>query len=213
MIIHDVVQRSSEWAALRLGRLTSSRACDMLATIKSGEAAARRNLRVQLALERITGRCQENGYVSKEMERGAALECEAVAAYEAETGQLLSPIGFLAHDELLAGCSPDAMVGDIVGCVELKCPKAAIHLEYWRTETIPKDYAAQIQHILWISGAAWCDFVSYQPEFPAPLRLKITRVEASEIDFKAYELLVRMFLADVDREVEAIRQLAAAVAV
>ena len=35
-------QRSPEWFRARSGRLTGSRAADMLATIKTGEAAARR---------------------------------------------------------------------------------------------------------------------------------------------------------------------------
>ena len=40
--IIDAEQRSELWFTARLGRLTGSRAADMLATIKSGEAAARR---------------------------------------------------------------------------------------------------------------------------------------------------------------------------
>src|SRR6266853_2849772 len=64
MIVHDVAQRSEAWAQLRLGRLSASRAGDMLATLKSGgEAASRRDLRVQLVLERLTNQSQENGYI------------------------------------------------------------------------------------------------------------------------------------------------------
>jgi len=44
----DAPQRSAEWFAARAGRLTGSVAADMLATIKSGEAAARRDLRTRL---------------------------------------------------------------------------------------------------------------------------------------------------------------------
>lgn len=203
MIVHDVPQRSKEWAALRLGRVTGSRAADMLATIKNGESADRRNLRMQLVLERLTGHSQENGYVSKDMERGTELEADAVSAYEVETGNLTRAVGFLAHDTLLAGYSPDAVVGEFTGLIEVKCPKAATHLEYVRGG-IPSKYLKQIQHGLWISGAAWCDFVSYAPDFPAHLRLKISRVQALDVDFRAYELLVRMFLAECDREVEAL---------
>ena len=48
-------QRSEPWFQARLGRLTGSRASDMLASIHKGEAAARRDLRSQLVLERLTG--------------------------------------------------------------------------------------------------------------------------------------------------------------
>ena len=54
-IVLDVAQRSPEWFAARCGRVTSTAAADMLATIKSGEAAARRDLRTRLVCERLTG--------------------------------------------------------------------------------------------------------------------------------------------------------------
>ena len=57
--IVNAPQRSPEWFAARAGRLTGSMAGDMLATIKSGEAAARRDYRLQLALERLTGNIEQ----------------------------------------------------------------------------------------------------------------------------------------------------------
>src|SRR3990167_6818325 len=55
---HQIEQRTPEWHALRCGRLCGSKAADMLATISKGEAAGRRNLRMQLMLERITRKPQ-----------------------------------------------------------------------------------------------------------------------------------------------------------
>lgn len=200
-------QRSEAWHQARLGRLTSSRVADAFATLKSkGEAASRRNLRTQLVLERLTGKPQDSGFVSPDMERGTLLEPDAAAAYEAETGRLVSFVGFCAHDELLAGCSPDGLTED--GLIEIKAPKAATHLEYLRGE-LPAEYRLQILHSLWITGKAWGDFVSYHPDFPPELRLKITRVSAAHLDFKAHELNVRLFLSEVEQEVEAVRGLTA----
>src|SRR5437879_4169734 len=105
-------QRSDEWHRARLGRLTGSRAADMLATVKSGEAASRRNLRTQLVLERLTGRVQETGFVSAAMQQGIDREADAYAAYEALTGQHLVRTGFLRHDTLMVGCSLDGHAGD-----------------------------------------------------------------------------------------------------
>ena len=48
MKIHAIEQRSPEWFTVRAGKLTGSAAKDMLAEIKSGEAAARRDLRYKL---------------------------------------------------------------------------------------------------------------------------------------------------------------------
>ena len=201
MIIHDVEQRSDEWYALRLGRLTGSWASDMQATIKKGEAAGRRNLRIRLVLEQLTGTSQENGYESADMRRGRELEEEALLAYEALTGLIVRRVGFVSHDSLMAGASPDGFVGD-VGTVEAKCPKSATHLDYLRARRPPGEYYWQCVHGLWVSEREWCDFVSYDPRFPEAQRLLLSRIYLDDAQRKAYELLVRMFLAEVDRERE-----------
>jgi len=209
MKIHPADQRSPEWFTARLGKLTGSRAKDMLATIKNGEAAPRRNLRVQLVLERLTGRSQENGYQSHAMQQGIEREVDAFAVYEGLTGTLLTSSGFLEHDTLMAGCSLDGHVGDFEGLVEIKCPQAATHLDYLKTGTIPGDYYKQITHALWITGAQWCDWLSFNPDFPEPLQVKLVRVVRSEAAIAAYETAATAFLAEVDQELETVQQLAA----
>lgn len=207
MIVHACAQRSPDWHALRLGRLTGSGAADMLATIKKGEAAARRDLRLRLTCERLTGASAEGDYVSKEMQRGIDLEGAARAAYEAATGYLVRPVGFVAHDALLAGCSPDGEIKGFTGLLEVKCPKSSTHLGYVRARQVPGDYLPQIMHNLWITGAAWCDFVSYDPRLGPGLDLFLVRVQAADVDLPAYELVARAFLAEVEREREEIETL------
>lgn len=205
-------QRTPEWYAARVGRLTGTGAPDMLATIKSGEAAARRDLRARLVVERLTGQSQEDTFVSRDMERGAALEEEAVSAYELRTGALVVPVGFLAHPDLPAGCSPDGQVDDYAGIVEVKCPRSATHIQYLRERSVPTTYLRQITHNLWITGAAWCDFISYDPRMPEAGRLLVTRVSRSDVDLAAYELAARAFLGEVERELHELRGLLGAAA-
>src|SRR4051812_22312832 len=88
-------QRVPEWYQARVGRLTGSSAADMLARIKTGEAAARRDLRMRLVCERLTGQAQEDTYVSPAMQHGIDMEDAAFAAYEAHTGQIAQRVGFL----------------------------------------------------------------------------------------------------------------------
>jgi hypothetical protein len=209
--IIDAAQRTLPWYAARLGRLTGSRCADMLATIKSGEAAARRDLRIQLVLERLTGQPQENGYVNADMQRGIDLEADAFAAYEAETGLVVRRTGFLAHTELPVGCSLDGDVDDFTGIVEIKCPKSATHYGYWKAGGLPAAHKPQILHNLWISGAQWCDFVSYDDRFGDGLRLFRVRVERNDFDLMAYERTVKVFLAEVEREYETALELMATV--
>jgi len=201
-------QRTDAWRQARCGRLCGSRAADMMAKIQKGEAAARRDLRLQLVVERLTGVSQEDGYVNAEMQRGIDKEAEAFAAYEAASGQLVRRTGFLAHQTLLTGCSPDGLVGNVTGLLELKCPKSATHLRYLRAGKVPSDYLPQIMHGLWITGAEWADFCSFDDRFPTPLRLFIARVKASEVDLAAYELLVTLFLDEVDKETGDVAKLA-----
>jgi hypothetical protein len=208
--IIDAPQGSSQWHQARLGRLTGSRAKDMLATVKAGESAGRRNLRVQLVLERITGRPQGSEFASAAMLQGIAREPEAYAAYQALTGELLTRTGFLSHDTLAVGCSLDGHVGEFEGLIEIKSPIAATHLDYLTTGKVPADYYRQIVHALWITDAAWCDWLSYCPEFPRPLHLKCVRVARNEIEIAAYAGAVAKFLAEVDAGVAAVRALEAA---
>ncbi len=213
MIVYDVEQRTEEWFGLRLGRLTGSAASDMLATLKSkGEAAARRDLRLRLVLERLVGQSQEDGYVNADMQRGVDLEPVARAAYEALTGAIVNDVGFCAHDDLLAGCSPDGEIGGYDGLIEIKCPRSATHLGYLRANAVPSDYLPQITHNLWITGAQWCDFVSHDPRFPAPLDLFVRRVARADVDLSAYELAVRLFLSECERELAAVQELMGAAA-
>ena len=209
MIVLDIPQRGPEWYAARLGRVTSSRAADMLSTIKKGEAAGRRNYRMQLVLERVMGRSIESGYVSREMQTGIDREADAIGAYEALTGQLIQTAGFCQHDTLMAGCSPDGYLGDWEGLAEIKSPLPATHWEYLKTGIVPDEYAKQVICALWITGAQWCDWLSFHPEFPEGLRVKLVRIERDEAEMASFELMVRQFLSEVEREVEAVQALIA----
>jgi YqaJ-like recombinase protein len=199
----DAEQRSPTWFAARLGKLTGSRAADMLSTIRTGEAAARRDLRVQLVVERLTGLLQEEPFQNAAMLRGIECEPLAFAAYEALTGAVAVRTGFLAHDTYAAGCSLDGHVGAYTGIVELKAPKSATHLRYLRGGALPSEYLPQVTHNLWVTGAAWCDFLSFDDRFPAQLQTFLVRVEATDLDLAGYEKKALAFLAEVDAEVAA----------
>jgi putative phage-type endonuclease len=202
----EAEQRSAEWFIARAGLLTGSRAADMLATIKSGEAAARRDYRMQLVCERLTGQPQEDGFVNAAMQRGIDLEPRAFAAYEALTGAMAVRTGFLLSSLHMAGCSLDGHVENFTGIVEIKCPKSATHLKYWRGPgKAPDDYIPQITHNLWITGAEWCDFLSFDDRFPEELQTFLVRVKRSDVDVDGYEKKALAFLAEVEAETLAIR--------
>lgn len=209
-IVHDVEQRSPEWHALRLGRVCASKAADMLAVRPSDgkPAAGRNNLRVQLVLERVTGRSQERNVQTQAMLDGVEREDAALALYQAETGSLLQKVGFVSHPELMAGASPDGVLGSWERFVEVKAPIPATHLETLRTSRVPDDYLKQMLHLAWLTDMRAGDFVSYQPDFPDVLRLKILPVTFTPAQLDEHGAKVRIFLKEVDLETDAIRTMA-----
>lgn len=204
MKIHDIAQRTPEWFQLRAGKLTGSAAKDMLAKIKTGEAAARRNLKYKLIAERLTGIPQASGFVSAAMEWGTAHEAEGIAAYESVTGAMVQAIGFVEHDSEPIGTSPDGFVG-ADGIVSIKCPETATHIGYLRSGAEPSEHVAQNTHELWLTGRAWVDFVSYDPRLPEELRLFVVRCTRTPEQLAAYGAEVETFLAEVETELAALR--------
>lgn len=209
--ILNVPQRSPEWFAARAGRVTGSRADDMIAPGRNGkESTKRRDLRVMLAQERLAGMALDvGGYVSADMQRGIDLEPVARVAYNAHEGLFdgVRETGFLSCDDLMIGASLDGDLNDFETVVSFKCPKSANHMTYARLSDgeVPKDYEGQIQHELLITGAKEYHFVSFDDRFKGraePLQLVIRKYKRERFDLAAYEKELRKFLAEVDWEVE-----------
>lgn len=197
MKILDVPQGSAEWLAARAGKVTASRIEDVLAKIRTGEAAARRDYRAQLVAEILTGRPQENGYINAEMQWGIDYEPIARSAYEVETGRSVDQVGFVIHPRIeRAGASPDGIAGE--GLVEIKCPKTATHIGYLSDGEVPAKYEAQMLWQLACTGAAWVDFVSFDPRLPPALQLFVARMPRIPDEIARMEEEVIVFLREVD---------------
>jgi hypothetical protein len=208
-IIHNVEQRSAEWKALRLGKLTGSAASDMMTKIKTGESAARRKLRVRLALERLTGRSQESDFLNASMQHGIDTEPMAVCEYEARSGTILEPVGFAELEGLMAGCSPDSFLLDRKGTVSIKCPDSSTHYEYVKSKRIPHDYYWQNVHEMWLLDAEFVDFVSFDDRFPEHLQYLCIRHERDDKVIAEYDAEARRFLAEVSIDVQQMKELTA----
>lgn len=205
--ICDAPQRSEAWFQARLGRLTGSVAGDIIATIAKGEAAGRRNLRLRLVLERLTGKSMEQGFQSQAMLTGIEREPLAFAAFEALTGQFAERTGFLSHTDYMAGCSLDGHVGDFETLFSIKCRQPAAHLLCVRSGAIPADALAQMRHELWITGAERHVYFSWNPDFPPALQAKIIEVSRDVAKIPEYESAALAFLNEVDHELHAITEM------
>ena len=193
-------QRSDEWFKARLGKATGSRFGDIIAKTRSGYAASRKNYRAELVSEILTGRPTET-FTSAAMQWGVDNEPVARLQYELSTGNEVEETGFWLHDTLQAGASPDGFIGSD-GLIEIKCPNTATHLDTLVLKKVPKQYIAQIQGQMWITGRKWCDFVSYDPRLPENAQLFITRVERDELFIKELEEEITDFTQEVRDLVE-----------
>lgn len=204
-----IEQRSPEWFAKRLGKVTASRINDVLATLKNGnEAATRRAYRFQLALERLTGK-QEQGFSSAAMQWGTDCEPLAVAAYEAQTGCIVTAAEFEQHPAIpMAGASPDGLLG-ANGLLEIKCPNSATHFEWMLAGQVPAEHQNQMLWQMACTGRAWCDFVSYDPRMPEYAALFIKRLERDDVRIEVITKGVSALLDEVQQlcsQIESMKQ-------
>lgn len=196
-------QRSEQWFAARLGRATASRFNDVMAKTKTGYGAQRKNYMAELTSERLTG-TQNDNFTSTAMQWGIDHEDTARLEYELETGNDVEETSFWQHDSLMAGASPDGLIGED-GLLEIKCPNTATHIETLQTKKLPRQYYWQVMGQMWIMGRKWCDFMSYDPRMPENAQKIIIRVGYDEDKANELEAEVTTFLDEVDKQVEFVK--------
>lgn len=198
-------QRSADWFAARSGKVTASSLYKVMATVKSGEAADRRNYRAQLIAERLTGQPQESGFSNAAMQWGTETEPQARAMYAFETNATVQEVGFVDHPTIEGfGASPDGLVGEY-GLVEIKCPNTATHLDTLRGAAIDRKYILQMHGQMLCTGSVWCDFASFDPRLPDEMQLHVQRVMLDRDLADEIEAEVRIFLGEVEAAVTELR--------
>lgn len=199
-------QRSDEWFAARVGRVTASRVKDVLAKTKTGYSTSRANYMAQLICERLTGQTAPS-FVNAAMQWGTDIEPQARAAYSLHAGVDVVEVGFVEHPTIaMAGASPDGLVG-AEGLIEVKCPNTATHLDTLLSGEPSPDYYAQMQFQMACTGRAWCDFVSFDPRVPEHLRLFVGRVRRDDAWLQEAEAEIRKFLGELDAKIARLNEL------
>jgi putative phage-type endonuclease len=201
-------QRTPEWFAQRLGKVTASRIADVVAKTKTGYSASRENYMAQLVVERITNQPTES-YTNAAMQWGTDQEPFARAAYETARNVMVDEVGFIPHPTIpMAGASPDGLVGED-GCIEIKCPNTSQMIEALLTQSVPHKYLVQMQWQMACLGPerTWADYVVFDPRMPEKARLFVKRVERDQKLIDELEAEVIKFLAEVDEKVSKLKTL------
>jgi len=193
-------QRTDDWFAARIGKVTASRVADVVAKTKSGYSASRDNYMAQLVCERLTGKPAES-FSNAAMQWGTETEPLARAAYEAKMDVLVDEVGFINHPTIVnSGASPDGCV-DAEGLIEIKAPNTSTHIDTLLSQTVPNKYIIQMQWQMACTGRQWCDFVSYDPRLPEDLQLFIKRVPREDQYIQLLEAEVIDFLTETAQKV------------
>jgi predicted phage-related endonuclease len=196
-----MLQGSDEWRQARCGSVGASDAPRVVRRTKSGYSADRESLMAEKVLERLTGAPVEI-FKTQAMLQGTAREPEARMLYEVVRGAEVAEVGLIPHPSIKGThCSPDGFVGE-AGLIEIKAPMAAAHLNTLLTETISEAHLVQVMWQLSCTRRSWCDYVSYNPDFPAPMQVWIKRVVRDAAFIGELEREIATFIKEIDRKVE-----------
>ncbi len=127
------------------------------------------------------------------IQQGKDTEPEARRWVAMDSGLEVAEVRFCLSDDLSIGCSPDGLIGltwepeaegkhngedyyaaKTEGVLELKVPLLKTHSAYLAKGILPPDYKPQCHGHLIVTGATYCEFVSYS-KFMPPLRVRVVR--------------------------------------
>ena len=194
----ELIQGSDEWFKVRMGKITASKLSDLMKKTKYGESTYKTRLRMELAIERITGK-STNTFMNQAMHDGVEREPDARTLFEAMTGKSVALCGSFDHPEIVnTSASPDGLIRGENATLELKCPTHVTHAKNLLSETIDARYQHQVQWQISCTESDYAYFASYHPDFPPELRLKVVKVEKDDKLIAEIEEAVREFDIEVE---------------
>lgn len=205
LIATEVVvdQNTDEWFDVRRPLVTSS---ELVNVLMDSSKAGYRNYKAQKVLEILTGVTPERFKGNKYTDWGHEIEDLAAMMYSLKTGNEVRDCGIWVHKFLALGDSPDKKVIDKPGTLEIKCKNSANHLEAISTGRMPKIHMLQVQNHIQMTGGEWCDYVSFDPDFPPNAQLFIERVYKDETICKKILLETSLFMDEVEKDIKLLKE-------
>lgn len=190
-------QGSPEWRRARLGRPTASCLDRIVTPTKLERSKSADDYLAQLTAEHFLGQpCDARD--SAFMERGREFEAQARAAYEFEHGATVRQVGFVLHDSLDFGASPDGLIDAERAGIEIKVPSAKEQVKYLLDPSRLRDeYRLQCLGGLLATGLDEWFLYAWNPVFPS-VRIVFGREEEYEA-LLAIEIAVASFCGDLAR--------------
>ncbi len=203
----ELIQGSSAWYAVRMGKVTASKLGDLMRVTKYGESTYKTRLRMELAIERLTGKSASPNFMNKAMQDGVEREPDARKLFEAITGKDVALCGSFDHPDIVnTSASPDGLIRGEDAVLELKCPTHITHAKNLLSEKMPKNYEYQVQWQIACTESEYAYFASYHPDFPKELRLKWVKVLRDNIMILEIEDEVRKFDVEVEELINQLKK-------
>lgn len=117
-------------------------------------------------------------------QRGNELEPVARFAYTMETGRAVEEVGFCLTDDERFGCSPDGMIDERKGGMEIKSPQEAKHIERVLKGVVPNEHKTQVHGCMIVCEVDYWDYCSFAND-----NLWVLRVERDDYTKKLTEAL------------------------
>ena len=145
---------------------------------------------------------------------GTDMESMARDKYAETMGYEVYVTGFAPYDKYprLVGGSPDGMIRQEVGIIEIKCPftleKHMQHLMYESQADLrenEEEYYWQCMANILFTDTQFCDFVSYCPYVSKSKQIKILRVHRDEEDIKLLKERITLAVQYMKDKIDSIK--------
>lgn len=196
MRVLDLQQGSTEWLLWRQSGIGSSDA----PVIMNGTHFKRN--RIDLWKEKLGKVLPRNftPYQTERMQRGVILEPDARAWYKAFVNPNAEPVCAIhsVWDHLKA--SLDGWVPESQTILEIKCPGDKDHNLALENQ-VPEKYIPQLNHLMLVTGAAHCHYLSYNPNRPFKERHALISVQPDAKQLQALLRKEEIFWACLSQEI------------
>lgn len=174
---------SDEWKRARLGLLTSSTIENIIVEPKekskkdAGElSSTAKDYLFGKVAERLTGVRRE--FSNAATDYGTNLEPEAIEFFSFSTGENVKSAGFIEKIPGFYGGTPDGLIPEKNGIIQIKCPfEFKNHLSFFYSAD-HDSFKQKFRGYFWqcvsdcnVTGADFCEFISYCPAMPENLKM------------------------------------------
>ena len=200
-IITGIEQNTPQWLELRRGLITASEIDLLVINGKTkGSPSVRRLPYIRrLAAERAGAELAQS-YSNGHMERGHMMQDDARALYTFVTDEETELVSFILRDDPRGGCSPDALIANRRGGLEIKSKLPHLQVELLLADEVPAEHIPQLHGQMLFGELDFVDFMSFWPGLPPFLKrvkrdetyITNLRGEVDRANFEIAEIVARI---------------------